>query len=131
MTLAGYIAWSVILFWVMIIFAFVIKEKGWSIEGMMHMFSNRETEMETSSFAGRAERSAKNMAENMILFGAAAVAAVAAGKMDGSVLTGAAIFFWARLVYWPVYLIGIPYLRTAVWVVSIYGILRMLLAVIG
>ncbi len=87
--------------------------------------------MPLSGFAGRANRAASNMIENMVLFGAACIAAVAAGKTDGSVATGAAIFFWGRLVYWPVYLAGIAYLRTLVWVVSLVGILMILRAVIN
>ena len=35
---------------------------------------------------------------------------------------GAQLFFWARLVYVPVYLIGIPWVRTGVWAVSVVGL---------
>ena len=35
-------------------------------------------------------------------------------------------YFWARLVYLPIYLAGIPYLRTAVWAVSLWGMLQVL-----
>jgi len=38
--------------------------------------------------------------------------------------------FWARLVYLPIYLAGIPYLRTAVWAVSLWGILQVLEALL-
>jgi uncharacterized MAPEG superfamily protein len=56
-----------------------------------------------------------------VLFLAAVLAAQIAGKTAQAAL-GATVFFWARLVYWPVYLGGIIYLRTAVWFVSIIGI---------
>ena len=39
-------------------------------------------------------------------------------------------FFWARLTYWPVYLAGIVYLRTAVWAVSILGLAMMIFAML-
>ena len=38
-------------------------------------------------------------------------------------LLGAQLFFWARLVYAVVYLIGIPWLRTGVWTVSVIGMI--------
>jgi len=39
---------------------------------------------------------------------------------------GAQLYFWARVVYLPVYVVGIPYLRTLVWVVSLAGLLMVL-----
>jgi uncharacterized MAPEG superfamily protein len=39
---------------------------------------------------------------------------------------GSELYFWARVVYLPVYIAGIPYARTVVWAVSIWGILRVL-----
>lgn len=41
---------------------------------------------------------------------------------------GAMLYFWARVVYLPVYIIGIPYLRTLVWAVSLWGLLQLLWA---
>jgi uncharacterized MAPEG superfamily protein len=38
-------------------------------------------------------------------------------------LLGAQLFFWARLAYAFVYLAGIPWLRTAVWTVSVIGLI--------
>ena len=40
--------------------------------------------------------------------------------------TGATVFFWARLVYWPVYVAGIIYLRTLIWFVSLFGLFLIL-----
>ena len=45
------------------------------------------------------------------MFLAVVLAAHIAGKAPQAAF-GATIFFWARLVYWPVYLAGIVYLRT-------------------
>jgi uncharacterized MAPEG superfamily protein len=36
------------------------------------------------------------------------------------------VYFWARLVYLPVYIVGIPYLRTLVWAVGFVGLLMVL-----
>jgi uncharacterized MAPEG superfamily protein len=45
------------------------------------------------------------------------------------VLAGANLFFWARVIFWPVYLAGVPYLRTIVWTVGIVGLLMMAAAI--
>ena len=131
MTFAHYIALSDILLFVMVLFAGIVVKKGWTPAGMMAMFGNRESGEALSGFAGRADRAANNMIENMVLFGAASIAALAAGNTDGTAVTGAAIFFWARLFYWPVYLAGIPFLRTLIWLVSLVGIARILQAAFG
>ena len=48
-------------------------------------------------------------------------------RATGSVFrVGASLYFWARLAYLPIYILGIPYLRTLVWVVSFWGLLRVL-----
>jgi uncharacterized MAPEG superfamily protein len=43
---------------------------------------------------------------------------------------GAQIFFWARVLYLPVYCAGVTYLRTAIWVVSIVGLAMMVLGIL-
>ena len=43
------------------------------------------------------------------------------GKANATTAMGAMIFFWARLAYAVIYLIGIPWLRTLVWFVSVIG----------
>ena len=51
---------------------------------------------------------------------------VGTARKGAQAATGATIFFWARLIYWPVYMAGIIYLRTLVWGVSIVGIAMIL-----
>ena len=53
------------------------------------------------------------------------LAAHLAGKA-AQAATGATIFFWARLIFWPVYLAGIVYLRTAVWFVGVIGLILII-----
>ena len=45
-------------------------------------------------------------------------------------VAGAQLFLWARLAYAVIYLAGIPYLRTAVWLVSIVGLVLIFLQVL-
>ena len=43
---------------------------------------------------------------------------------------GAALYFWARLAYLPIYIVGIPYLRTLVWLVGFWGLLQVVEALL-
>jgi uncharacterized MAPEG superfamily protein len=66
--------------------------------------------------------------EGFVLFIALLAAVHFANKADAQSLLGANLFFWGRLIYWPVYLAGIVYLRTLVWFVSIAGLALMTIA---
>jgi uncharacterized MAPEG superfamily protein len=83
---------------------------------------NREYVPEIPGWAGRARRAATNMIENLVLFVPLVLVAHLAGRSNATTVLGAQIFFFARLAYAFVYPIGIPYLRTLVWVVSIVGL---------
>ena len=74
-----------------------------------------------SGFPARTDRAAKNMLENMVLFTALVAAATLGGVADPHVEIGARIFYWARIAYIPIYMIGIPVARTAVWAISVIG----------
>ena len=63
------------------------------------------------------------MLENLVLFAALALIAVVTNKTNSTTLLGAQLFFLARLAYALVYIAGIPWLRTAVWTVSVIGLL--------
>jgi uncharacterized MAPEG superfamily protein len=90
--------------------------------GLPMLAGNREGMPEIRGWAGRAARAHRNMIENLVLFAALVLMAVAAGKTNATTLLGAQIFFWARLVYAAVYVAGIPWLRTGVWAVSVVGL---------
>ena len=121
MTTVHAVVWSGILTFFMLLVASAFCAKAWTPPGMEIAFGNREGLPTPLGVAGRADRAARNMIEGMILFLAAVLAAQMAGK-GAQAATGATVFFWARLVYWPVYMAGIIYLRTVVWFVSIIGI---------
>jgi uncharacterized MAPEG superfamily protein len=48
---------------------------------------------------------------------------VVAGKTKAMTALGAQLFFWARLAYAIVYLAGVPWARTGVWLVSVIGLI--------
>ncbi|MEY4748789.1 MAG: hypothetical protein RIQ60_1003 [Pseudomonadota bacterium] len=111
--------------WACVLAASMIRSRGWTPEGMKVALGNREGLPEPSGLAGRAERAARNTLENLPLFVALALVAQVAGAVTPRVELGAEIFFWARVVYIPVYWIGIAGVRTGVWGVSIAGLAMM------
>ena len=76
--------------------------------------------------AGRLDRASKNFLETFPFFVAAVLAVIAAGVTDERTALGAQLYFWARLVYVPLYASGIPYVRSLVWGVAIAGLLMVL-----
>jgi uncharacterized MAPEG superfamily protein len=85
---------------------------------------------EIKGWAGRAARAHRNMLENLVLFAALVLVAVVAEKTNNTTLLGAQIFFWARLAYALVYVAGVPWLRTGVWVVSVVGLAMIFLQLV-
>ena len=47
------------------------------------------------------------------------------GSGDAGTAFGAQLWFWARVLYLPLYLAGIPYVRSLVWGASLIGMLRV------
>jgi uncharacterized MAPEG superfamily protein len=92
---------------------------------------NREDLPPMSGWAGRAKRAHANMVENLVPFASVVLAAQVAGKLSALTSLGAQLFFWCRLVYAPVYIIGIPYLRTLLWVASVVGMALIAVACFG
>lgn len=117
-----YLLASLLLYWLMLIFASSIYSKLWTWSGLLLAVGSRDQMPDRTRFMARADRAAKNMAENMIIFTAVALTAVVTGAPKEQALVGGQIFFFARLAYWPLYLAGVPWLRTLSWAVALVGV---------
>lgn len=115
------LAFSAALAWVMLMTAATLKTRWWGARGLRLALSNRDALPEPSALAGRAERAARNMLENLLIFVALVAAARMAGVSAARIAPGATVFFWARLAYFPVYLAGVTVLRTALWAAGVVG----------
>jgi uncharacterized MAPEG superfamily protein len=91
--------------------------------GLPALAGNREALPAFGGWVGRAQRAHHNMLESLVLFAALVLIAVVTNKTNSTTLLGAQLFFWARLAYAFVYVAGVPWLRTAVWLVSIIGLI--------
>ena len=95
--------------------------------GVMPLFDNREGLTVDTGWPGRAHRAHRNMLENLVLFAALVLICVTANKTNATTLLGAQLFLWGRVAYAVIYVAGIPYLRTAAWLVSIVGLVLIFL----
>jgi uncharacterized MAPEG superfamily protein len=77
-------------------------------------------------YPGRAQRALDNFKETWPAFIALALALAVTGKTGGNGALGAWLWFGARIVYLPLYLAGIPYIRTLAYTVSLVGLVMML-----
>ena len=76
-------------------------------------------------YAARAARASRNFLETFAFFAAATLPVVATRQAGAHTAIGAQVYFWARVAYLPIHVVGIPCLRTAVWAASLWGILQM------
>jgi uncharacterized MAPEG superfamily protein len=129
MTDVTVLVWSAVLLWLMLVTASALRTQGLAPGGIGRAMGNRDDLAPPTPLAGRADRAAKNMLENLVIFTALVAAAHVAGKANAQVQLGANIFFWARAAYWPAYLAGSG-LRSVVWTISIIGLAMIAAAMI-
>lgn len=106
------------------------------------MWRNRETGLEYNAsprdepgppvgvVTGRLRRAQSNLYETLPLFAGAVLIAHIAGREGALTLWGAWLYLGARIVYVPLYAMGVPYLRSAVWLVSLLGLGLILFAIL-
>ena len=81
-------------------------------------------------YLGRAERALRNLLETYGVFVALAAALELGWRSSPLSLAGEEIYLAARLIYLPLYLLAVPYLRSIVWLVSILGLALMFTAAV-
>jgi uncharacterized MAPEG superfamily protein len=80
--------------------------------------------------AGRLERALGNFLETFPLFAAVVLAARVTGTHDALTVLGAQLYFWARVAYVPLYVAGVPVVRSLVWNAATIGILLFVAALL-
>ena len=78
----------------------------------------------------RLRRAQANLYETLPLFAIAVLIAHVAGVHNSLTLYGAMLYLAARVLYVPIYALGIPVVRTLVWGVSFAGLLMILWAIL-
>ena len=101
--------------------AFVV----WGLGAFLHNYPEGfpATSPEQPLWAARAQRAHLNLVETLPAFIGVVWAASLGGGDAATVATWAAVFFWARVAHAVVYIAGVPFLRTPVYLVSWAAIL--------
>jgi uncharacterized MAPEG superfamily protein len=91
--------------------------------------SSRDEQVEPlRGIAGRLDRALRNFSETFPLFAAVVLAAQLAGIHNALTVWGAQLYFWARMAYVPLYVAGVPLIRSLVWNVGTIGIMLLIVA---
>jgi uncharacterized MAPEG superfamily protein len=120
------LCWSVVLGLVQLVLATSLATKD---QGLAYNLSPRDQTAPTvSTLAARMQRAFANFRETFVYFAVSVLVVTALAKNSHGSALGAQIYFWARVVYVPVYAAGIPAVRTLIWTISIVGLVMVLLA---
>jgi uncharacterized MAPEG superfamily protein len=117
------LAWSVVLLIVYIAVqgALVVQLRGlpWNAG------PRDEGQPPLGKYPGRAQRALENFKETYPAYIALALALSVTAETDGNGALGAWMWFVARIIYLPLYLLGIPWLRSVAYGVSLAGLVLM------
>ena len=114
-----WLTWSVVLTIAMVIPYAVYRSN--KLGGLVQVFKTPlpgDTPFD-DAWAHRAYRAHMNAFEGLILFAPLAIAIQISGTGNEITAIAAATYFWARLVYAPLYYFHVPYLKTTVWSVGL------------
>jgi uncharacterized MAPEG superfamily protein len=123
------LCWSAVLGLVQLVIAttFAIKDLGLAYATGPH----DKPAPPVTIITGRLLRAFANFRETFVYFATAVLLVTLLNKTSANTALGAQLYFWARLVYIPIYAAGISYARTAVWTVSVVGLVMVLLGALA
>lgn len=122
------LAWSIVLGLVQI----VLSSHATSLQrGYRWTASARDDAVQPLiGVAGRLKRALRNFLETFPLFAAAVLIAHAADRHNWMTVWGAQLYLWARVLYVPLYALGVPLIRSLIWNVAALGIMLLLVGLI-
>ena len=101
-----------------------------TVRGLVDAVGYPEDPKPLAPWAERMKKAHYNSVENFVLFAALVLVANAADISNASTVLVCKVYFWARLVHFMAYTMGIPWVRTLAFVVgwlSCVGLLAELL----
>lgn len=123
------LCWAVVLGLAQLVIATTLATKD---QGLAYNMSARDLPAPpVSTLSARMLRAFGNFRETFVYFAVAVLVVTALGKANATSAMGAQLYFWARVIYVPVYAAGIPVVRTLIWTASIVGLVMVLLAALG
>ena len=118
------LCWSAALGLVQLVIATTLSVKDW---GLPYASSARDIPApQVALVTARFLRAFHNFRETFVYFAVAVLVVTVLNKTNATTALGAQLYFWARLVYVPVYAAGIPFARTLIWGASFAGLVMVL-----
>lgn len=115
------LAWTAgltVLFWIPYILARIVQY------GPVAALTYEADSKPIAAWAERAKKAHYNAVENLVLFAALVIVAHLTGAANDATAAAAITYFWARLAHYPLYISGIPFVRTLSfaigWLAQIY-----------
>jgi len=123
------LCWSAVLGLAQLVIATTLSVKD---QGLPYSFGPRDVPGPALTvLTGRFKRAFQNFRETFVYFAVAVLIVVALNKTNANTALGSEIYFWARLVYVPIYAAGIAFARTAAWTASVIGIVMVLMGALA
>jgi uncharacterized MAPEG superfamily protein len=118
------LCWSAVLGLVQLVIVTVlaIKDQG----PAYNVGSRDQPPPPVSVTTARLQRAFGNFRETFVYFAVAVLLVTLLNKTSAATALGAQLYFWARLAYIPAYASGIPVARTALWTLSVVGLVMVL-----
>ena len=114
--------------WTTVILAALIGFQGGLVpvyQGFVWGLGNRDDVREKTALQLRTARTIANHIEGMMVFVPLALIVVISDLSSTLTIWGAGLYLLGRALFAPLYLIGVPYLRSLVWGVGLFGILMI------
>ena len=122
------LVWSLVLAFVQILLFDFARTSQY---GMKWNTGPRDENMPAlSPVAGRLQRAQYNLYETLPLFIGGVLVAHIAGRENELTAIGSQVYFWGRVVYVPLYAIGIRQIRSLVWLISTAGLVALFIPIL-
>ena len=123
-----YLLYAVILLLVHILVQATLSDLS---KGIGWALGPQDEAREQNVIADRVQRALRNYLETFAGFAALALLLAVNDISTDLSASGAALYFWARVAYIPIFVSGLPLVRSVAWFASIAGLVMMILAALG
>lgn len=117
----SYELWVLVITSLMLLALYLMQGAYTTVKAPKWGISARDEVGAPSVFSGRAERTVRNHIEALMVFAPLVLVAHLAGVSNSLTVWGAGLFLGSRLLFVPLYLLGVPALRTLVWFGGVVG----------
>lgn len=93
--------------------------------GNKYTVGPRDEDIQPTGLAGRLHRAQRNFLETFALFAALILVVHVSGRMGAASQWGASLYIIGRILFLPLYALGVPWLRTLSWNLATLGLVMV------